>query len=129
VFTILRLDQVSFHSSDFRFRRYAVSVGSPLSFDTYWISTSVIDFSLFLQTAHLPVPNSLAIPDTISSVLRWAILFLILAVIMGFLGFVGVVAAILGTVAVVIAKLLFKLFLFFFIAGLLVHLFRGRRSV
>jgi len=48
---------------------------------------------------------------------------------MGFLGFVGVVAAILGTAAVVIAKLLFKLFLFFFIAGLLVHLFRGRRSV
>jgi uncharacterized membrane protein YtjA (UPF0391 family) len=32
-------------------------------------------------------------------------------------------------VAVVIAKLLFKLFLFFFIVGLVVHLFRGRRSV
>lgn len=83
----------------------------------------------FSTATSRPAPNSLAITDTINTVLRWAILFLILAVIMGFLGFVGVVAAILGTAAVVIAKLLFKLFLFFFIAGLLVHLFRGRRSV
>ncbi len=59
--------------------------------------------------------------------LRLVILFLILAVVTGFIGFFGFVAGIIGFVAVGMAKLMFKLFLCLFVIALLVHLFRGGR--
>ena len=55
--------------------------------------------------------------------LRWALGFLVFALIAGLLGF----TAIAGT-AVGIAKLLFYVFVVLFLVSLILHLFRGGRG-
>jgi uncharacterized membrane protein YtjA (UPF0391 family) len=56
--------------------------------------------------------------------LRWALIFLVLAIIAAILGF-GFLAAIAAT----IAKILFAIFIVLFIIGLIMHLGRGSRPV
>lgn len=56
--------------------------------------------------------------------LRWAFIFLIVALAAAILGFGGVAGAAAG-----VAKILFFVFLLLFIVGLLVHLVRGRPVV
>ncbi len=53
--------------------------------------------------------------------LRWAIGFLVLALIAALFGFTGIAAA-----AVDIAQILFFLFIVLFAIALVVHMFRGR---
>lgn len=53
--------------------------------------------------------------------LRWALIFLVIALILALLGFGGVAGAFAG-----IAKLLVWLFLILFVVGLVLHLARGR---
>ena len=55
--------------------------------------------------------------------LRWVVIFLVLAVISGMLGFVGV-----AFISVKIAKMIFGLFLFLFIVSLIMHLVNGKGS-
>ncbi len=55
--------------------------------------------------------------------LRWAIAFLIIALIAAVFGFGGVAAA-----ATDIAQILFFIFLVLFLASLIVHLVRGRSA-
>lgn len=54
--------------------------------------------------------------------LRFAVVFLIIAIIAAVLGFGGI-----SLIAVDIARLLFVIFLVLFVVSLLVHLFSGRR--
>lgn len=56
--------------------------------------------------------------------LRWAFIFLIVALAAAILGFGGVAGAAAG-----VAKILFFVFLLLFIVGLLMHLVRGRPVV
>jgi uncharacterized membrane protein YtjA (UPF0391 family) len=53
--------------------------------------------------------------------LRWALIFLVIALIAAALGFTGVYIAAAG-----IAKLLFYVFLVLFVVSLVMHLARGR---
>ncbi len=53
--------------------------------------------------------------------LQWALTFLVLALVAGFLGFGGV-----AVISVEMAKLLFGLFILLFIISAVVHAFRGR---
>ena len=55
------------------------------------------------------------------TMLQWALTFLVLALIAGFLGFGGV-----AVISVEMAKLLFGLFILLFIISAVVHAFRGR---
>lgn len=61
--------------------------------------------------------------------LRWAMIFLVCAVIMGFLGFAGVLVSMLGHLALAMARLLFGVFLLCFVVGLVMHLFGGSRTI
>lgn len=56
--------------------------------------------------------------------LRWALIFLVIALIAAALGFTGVYVAAAG-----IAKLLFYVFLVLFVVSLVMHLARGRRPM
>ncbi len=56
--------------------------------------------------------------------LRWALIFLVIALIAGALGFTGVYIAAAG-----IAKLLFFIFVVLFVVSLIMHLARGRGPV
>ena len=51
--------------------------------------------------------------------LRWAVIFLVIAIVAGILGFAGLMVAAAG-----IAKLLFYLFLILFLVTLMGHLLR-----
>ena len=53
--------------------------------------------------------------------LRWALIFLVVALIAAFLGFGGIAGNAVG-----IAKLLFFVFVVLFLVSLVLHLFRGR---
>ena len=53
--------------------------------------------------------------------LRWALIFLVIALVAAALGFTGVYVAAAG-----IAKLLFYVFLVLFVVSLVMHLARGR---
>ena len=53
--------------------------------------------------------------------LRWALIFLVIAMIAAALGFTGVYVAAAG-----IAKLLFYIFVVLFVVSLVMHLARGR---
>lgn len=55
--------------------------------------------------------------------LRWALMFLILALIAGVLGFTGIAGN-----AMYIARVLFFIFIVVFVAGLLYSLITGRRG-
>lgn len=55
--------------------------------------------------------------------LRWALIFLIVALVAGALGFGGVMGASMG-----IAKILFMVFLVLFVVSLIMHLARGGRG-
>ena len=55
--------------------------------------------------------------------LRWALIFLVVALIAGALGFTGIYVAAAG-----VAKILFYLFLILFVVSLVMHLARGGRS-
>jgi uncharacterized membrane protein YtjA (UPF0391 family) len=61
--------------------------------------------------------------------LRWALIFLVFAIILGILGFAGFMASLLGHAALAIARILFGVFLVCFLVGLLMHLFGGSRAV
>ncbi len=54
--------------------------------------------------------------------LRWALIFLVVALVAAFLGFGGVAAG-----ATEIAKMLFFVFLILFVVSLIAGAFRGRR--
>ena len=56
--------------------------------------------------------------------LRWAFIFLIVALAAAILGFGGIAGAAAG-----VAKVLFFIFLLLFIVGLMMHLVRGRPVV
>lgn len=56
--------------------------------------------------------------------LRWALIFLIVAIIAAVLGF-----GVLASAAATIAKVLFGIFVVLFIIGLIMHLGRGSRPV
>ncbi len=56
--------------------------------------------------------------------LRWALIFLVVALIAGALGFTGIYVAAAG-----VAKILFYLFLILFVVSLVMHLARGGRGV
>jgi uncharacterized membrane protein YtjA (UPF0391 family) len=53
--------------------------------------------------------------------LRWALIFLVVALIAGVLGFTTVAGA-----AISVAKILFYIFLVLFLVSLVMHLVRGR---
>ena len=53
--------------------------------------------------------------------LRWALIFLVVALIAGVLGFGGIAGASMG-----IAKILFFVFVVLFLVSLVMHLVRGR---
>jgi uncharacterized membrane protein YtjA (UPF0391 family) len=53
--------------------------------------------------------------------LRWALIFLVIALILAVLGFGGMAGAFAE-----IAKILVWIFVIFFVGGLILHLFRGR---
>lgn len=55
--------------------------------------------------------------------LRWALIFLVIALIAAALGFTGVYVAAAG-----IAKLLFYIFVILFVVSLVMHLARGNRG-
>jgi uncharacterized membrane protein YtjA (UPF0391 family) len=55
--------------------------------------------------------------------LRWALIFLVLALVAGLLGFTGVAGQ-----SMYIAKILFCVFLIIFVVSLLYSLLTGRRS-
>lgn len=57
----------------------------------------------------------------VRTVLYWALIFLVLALIAGVFGFGGIASAAAG-----IAKILFFVFLVLFVVGLLFNAFRGR---
>ncbi len=54
--------------------------------------------------------------------LRWALIFLVVALVAGVLGFTSIAGAAIG-----IAKLLFYIFLVLFLVSLVMHLVRGGR--
>jgi len=56
--------------------------------------------------------------------LRYALIFLLIAIIAGVLGFGGIAFAAAG-----IAKILFGVFLVLFLVGLIMHLGRGGRTI
>ena len=56
--------------------------------------------------------------------LRYALIFLVIALVAGLLGFGGIAGASVG-----IAKLLFYIFIILFVIGLVMHLVRGNRVV
>lgn len=58
------------------------------------------------------------------SMLYWALMFLVVALIAGVLGFTGVAVAAAG-----IAKVLFVIFLVLFLVSIVAHLGGGRRSL
>lgn len=53
--------------------------------------------------------------------LRWALIFLVVALIAGLLGFTSIAGG-----AMVIAKWLFYIFVILFVVSLIMHLIRGR---
>lgn len=53
--------------------------------------------------------------------LRWAIIFLVIALVSGVLGFSGIAASAIG-----IAKILFVVFLALFVIAAMAHALRGR---
>ena len=53
--------------------------------------------------------------------LRWALIFLVVAIVAALLGFTGIYVAAAG-----IAKILFYVFLVLFVISLVMHLARGR---
>ena len=53
--------------------------------------------------------------------LRWALIFLVIALVAGLLGFTGIYVA-----AAAIAKLLFYIFVVLFLISIIMHLARGR---
>ena len=55
------------------------------------------------------------------AMLRWALIFLVVALIAGVLGFGGIAGASMG-----IAQILFFVFLVLFVVSLIAHLVRGR---
>ena len=55
--------------------------------------------------------------------LRWALMFFIVALIAGVLGFGGIAIAAAG-----MARILFFIFIILFLVSLLGHLFRGRNA-
>lgn len=55
--------------------------------------------------------------------LRWALIFLVVALLAGVLGFTSIAGAAIG-----IAKLLFYVFLVLFLVSLVMHLVRGGRA-
>ncbi len=56
--------------------------------------------------------------------LRYALIFLVVALIAGVLGFGGLAGASMG-----IAKILFYIFIILFVVGLIMHLVNGRRAI
>ena len=56
--------------------------------------------------------------------LRYALIFLVVALIAGALGFGGIAGASVG-----IAKILFYIFIILFVVGLIMHLMNGRRAI
>ena len=56
--------------------------------------------------------------------LRYALIFLVVALIAGVLGFGGIAGASIG-----IAKILFYIFIILFVVGLIMHLANGRRAL
>ncbi len=56
--------------------------------------------------------------------LRYALIFLVVALIAGVLGFGGLAGASMG-----IAKILFYIFIILFVVGLIMHLVNGRRAL
>lgn len=60
----------------------------------------------------------------IFAMLRYALIFLVVALIAGLLGFGGLAGAAVG-----IAKILFYIFIILFVVGLVMHLVRGGRTV
>lgn len=54
--------------------------------------------------------------------LRWALIFLVVALVLGLLGFTSIAGAAIG-----IAKLLFYIFVVLFLISLVMHLVRGGR--
>ena len=54
--------------------------------------------------------------------LRWALIFLVAALVLGLLGFTSIAGAAIG-----IAKLLFYVFVVLFLISLVMHLVRGGR--
>jgi uncharacterized membrane protein YtjA (UPF0391 family) len=57
------------------------------------------------------------------SMLRYALIFLVVALVAGLLGFGGLAGASIG-----IAKILFYLFIVLFVVGLIMHLVRGNST-
>jgi uncharacterized membrane protein YtjA (UPF0391 family) len=53
--------------------------------------------------------------------LRWAITFLILALVAGLLGFGGV-----AVISIEIARMLFGVFIFLFLIAVIIHLIQGK---
>jgi uncharacterized membrane protein YtjA (UPF0391 family) len=53
--------------------------------------------------------------------LQWALSFLVLALIAGFLGFGGV-----AVISIEIARMLFGLFIFLFLLAAIIHLIQGK---
>jgi uncharacterized membrane protein YtjA (UPF0391 family) len=60
----------------------------------------------------------------ISAMLRYALIFLVVALVAGLLGFGGLAGAAVG-----IAKILFYIFIILFVVGLVMHLVRGGRTI
>ena len=61
-------------------------------------------------------------PTREQAMLKWAVVFLIIAIIAGIFGFTGVEAA-----SATIAKVLFGIFLFLFVGALAIGLFLGAK--
>jgi uncharacterized membrane protein YtjA (UPF0391 family) len=77
---------------------------------------------LYIQTQRLKVASTKNIFFTLKQnvMLRWTIIFLVIAIIAGILGFTGIAAG-----AAEIAKIFFYIFLVLFV----VSLFFGRRTI
>ena len=81
----------------------------------------------FLRCRHavsVPMISWFDINPEENTMLYWALVFLVVALIAGVLGFTGIAVAAAG-----VAKLLFVVFLVLFLISLIAHLGRGRRSI
>lgn len=77
-----------------------------------------------LIAGNLNVPSVVRLQEEEAGMLRYALIFLVIAIIAGILGFGGIAFAAAG-----IAKILFFIFLILFVVGLIMHLGRGRPAV